>query len=366
MGARTPLFEAQQRAGARMVAFAGWDMPVHYGSQMQEHRAVRAAAGMFDVSHMAVVDIRGGDARAFLRLVLANDVAKADSPGTALYGCMLNDQAGVVDDLIVYHLQDGFYRAVLNAATTHKDLAWMRAHAQGLDVEIAHRDDLSIIAVQGPQARERTRGLLPEGLAARAMECKPFRAVHAADWLVGRTGYTGEDGFECILPTGEAPAMWRALADSEVAPCGLGARDTLRLEAGLMLYGQDLDEQHHPLESGVGWTVAWKPEDRDFVGRRALSAARQNQRCALIGLLLEDKGVMRAGQVVRHSQAAGQGVLTSAGYGPTVERSLGLARVPLHWNDAPGLLEVEIRGRPCSARRVGFPFVRHGKVVMKT
>lgn len=357
----TQLHGEHRKLGAKMVDFAGWDMPVHYGSQIDEHRAVRTGAGMFDVSHMAVVDIRGAGARAFLRRLWANDMAKADPPGKALYTCMLNTHGGVIDDLIAYHLDDGYYRTVVNAGTTDKDLAWMHGQADDYDVTIDHREDLGIVAVQGPAARDKAAAAIAQELAERAMALKPFYAATDGDWLVGRTGYTGEDGFELILPVDETVAVWRALHKAGVTPCGLGARDTLRLEAGLNLYGQDMDEDHHPLESGLGWTVAWEPEDRRFIGREALEAARDNYDYKLVGLLLESRGVMRDGQRLRHAENGDEvaGSVTSGSYAPTLERSIALARVPRDWQ---GSVEVEMRGKWLPARIVDYPFVRKGKI----
>ncbi len=359
MGKHTPLFDAHQAAGARMVNFAGWDMPVNYGSQIDEHHAVRNDAGMFDVSHMSAVDITGAGATDFLRILWANDVAKANTPGKALYTCMLNTRGGVVDDLIAYHLSDDHYRVVVNAGTTEKDMAWIKAQARAYDVEVRQRDDLAIIAVQGPNARDKAGEVLDEELDAQAMNLKPFYGAHDGDWLVGRTGYTGEDGFELIVPAGEAENLWKNLIKQGVAPCGLGARDTLRLEAGLNLYGQDMDEDHHPLESGLGWTVAWEPEGRQFIGREALEYAREHADQQMVGLLLEGKGIIRSHQAVRHAGKDGEGEVTSGGYGPTLERSIGLARVPRDWE---GEVEVQIRDKWVSARIVKYPFVRNGKI----
>lgn len=361
MGKHTPLYDAHRAAGARLVDFAGWELPLHYGSQIDEHHAVRRRAGMFDVSHMAVVDILGTGARAWLRRLLANDVAKADAPGKAVYSCMLNPSGGVKDDLIVYHLGVDHYRTVVNAATTAKDLAWMREQVGHGAVAIRHRDDLAIIAVQGPQARAIAGSVLPTGLAQAAAKLKAFQATADDDLLVGRTGYTGEDGYECILPGAAAQSLWQKLGDGGVTPCGLGARDTLRLEAGLNLYGQDMHEDSHPFESGLGWTVAWKPAEREFIGRQALSALREDHDRVLVGVLLEAKGIMRAGQTLHHPGAEGSGLLTSAGYAPTLERSIGLARVPRVWKNAGPRVDVDIRGQGRAARLVDYPFVRHGE-----
>lgn len=356
---RTPLYSEHVRLGARLVPFAGWEMPLHYGSQIQEHQAVRQDAGMFDVSHMRAIDLIGPDALSVLRRLLANDAAKLTVPGKALYSCMLNPAGGVVDDLILFRLDELAYRAVVNAATTAKDLAWMHHHLAGERVDIRPREDLAIIAVQGPTARDRTASCLPEALRARALALAPFHGVSDGDWLVGRTGYTGEDGFEIMLPHTEALALWSALIAAGVRPCGLGARDTLRLEAGLSLYGQDMDESIGPLDAGLAWTVAWPPETRDFIGRQALSARRDHpERLDLVGLLLTGRGVLRAHQpVLLEGRIIGE--VTSGGFSPTLERSIGLARItPVDRVECA----VEIRGHAVAARIVKPPFVRHGRI----
>jgi aminomethyltransferase len=357
MGSRTPLFAEHQRLGARIVPFGGWDMPLHYGSQIEEHHAVRRDAGMFDVSHMRPVDIAGPDAMAFLRRLLANDVAKLKGTGKALYSCMLNAHGGVVDDLICCYLGPDRYRAVVNAATADKDIAWMQGEAAGRNVAIEPRHDLAMIAVQGPSARAKAEPLLPATLREPAMALKPFFAAEAGDWLVGRTGYTGEDGFEIMLPAPDGEGLWRALLDAGVAPCGLGARDTLRLEAGMNLYGQDMDEDTGPLESGLGWTVAWAPEDRDFVGRAALEAQRARPDLPrFVGLLLTGRGVLRSHQrVLADGKPVGE--ITSGGFSPTLQRSIAVARVSA---DIGEDCAVEIRGRAEPARVVAPPFVRNG------
>ncbi len=358
MGSRTPLFAEHERLGAKIVPFGGWDMPLHYGSQLEEHHAVREAAGMFDVSHMRPVDITGADAKTFLQHLLANDVDKLKMPGKALYSCMLNERGGVVDDLICYYLAPQRYRPVVNAATADKDLDWMTHQAAGFDVGIERRDDLAMIAVQGPRARAKAEALLPAGLRGAAMALKPFFAAESDAWLVGRTGYTGEDGFEIMLPADQAAALWRALLDAGVAPCGLGARDTLRLEAGMNLYGQDMDEDIGPLESGLGWTIAWEPQERGFIGRDALEARRDAAELPrFVGLLLTGRGVLRGHQrVLIDGKPAGE--ITSGGFSPTLERSIALARVDAAIGDA---CEVEIRGKAQPARVVKPPFVRDGK-----
>jgi aminomethyltransferase len=366
MGLKTPLFEAHQRLGARIVPFAGWDMPVHYGSQVKEHEAVRKAAGMFDVSHMRPVDIAGVDATDYLQRLLANDVGRLTTPGKALYSCMLNPAGGVIDDLIVYHRGSLGYRLVVNAATADKDIAWMRAQAEGFTVGIDRRDDLGMIAVQGPAARSRTTALLPEGLQGSVGALKPFFAAEAGDWLVGRTGYTGEDGLEIMLPGAQATALWQGLLDAGVAPCGLGARDTLRLEAGMNLYGQDMDETTSPLTSGLGWTIAWEPAERGFIGREPLEQQRNDPSLpGQIGLLLIGRGVLRAHQpVLIGGESAGE--VTSGGFAPTLGRSIALARVrPRPGAGLDQACTVMIRDKPVAARIVKPPFVRHGQPLIE-
>ncbi len=358
MGRRTALFEEHERLGARIVDFGGWDMPVHYGSQIEEHHAVRSAVGIFDVSHMTVVDIGGAGAGAFLRRLLANDVARLAEPGKAMYGCMLNEDGGVLDDLITYFLGRDRYRLVVNAATRDKDLAWIGRQSASFEVTVEERPELAMIAVQGPEARERAAPLLPASGREQALALKPFEAAEFDAFFVARTGYTGEDGWEIILPAAEAPALWRALESAGARACGLGARDTLRLEAGMNLYGQDMDETTTPLESALGWTVAWEPTDRAFIGRDALEAQRaRGASRKLVGLLLKDRGVLRAHQKVVAGDA-GEGEVTSGTFSPTLGRSIGLARVPA---EAGEEVQVEVRGRRLAARVVRPPFVRHGK-----
>jgi len=340
-----------------MVEFAGWEMPVHYGSQLEEHHAVRRDAGMFDVSHMLVIDIVGQDAPGFLRHLLANDVDRLRQPGKALYSCMLNPDGGVVDDLIVYFFAPDRYRVVVNAGTADKDLAWMEREATAAAVVLAPRRDLAMIAVQGPHARERVLEVLPLVRTVGAA-LAPFTAAVVDDLMVARTGYTGEDGFEIVLPAAAAPALWRALAERGVMPAGLGARDTLRLEAGMCLYGQDMDEQSTPFECGLAWTVALEPE-RDFIGRAALLA--RAPRAQLLGLVLEGRGVMRSHQTVYC--AGGTGVTTSGGFAPTLGGSIALARLP-RAVAAGARVKVGVRDRQLDARVVTPPFVRRGKVLV--
>jgi aminomethyltransferase len=357
VGRRTPLFELHQELGARLVDFGGWDMPVQYASQLGEHHAVRRAAGVFDVSHMCVIDMNGARVRALLQRLLANDVAKLTVPGKALYSCMLNERGGVMDDLIVYYRDDSRYRLVVNAGTRDKDLAWIRSHAADFAVNVEERADLAMLAVQGPQARATAAQLLSQSDAQAALALGNFVGAELGNWFVARTGYTGEDGFEIMMPAQDAVAAWRRLNALGVTSCGLGARDTLRLEAGMNLYGNDMDEGTQPYESGLAWTIAMTPE-REFIGRSALCEVLKNGSPAkLVGLVLEERGVLRSHQQVIVSQRPA-GEVTSGTFSPTLERSIAFARVPAA---TTAKVQVDIRGKLLGARIVKPPFVRHGK-----
>jgi glycine cleavage system T protein (aminomethyltransferase) len=356
MTQKTILNETHRALGAKMVDFGGWDMPLNYGSQIEEHHIVRRDAGMFDVSHMTVVDLHGARTREFLRHLLANSVDKLKVSGKALYSCMLNERGGVIDDLIVYFLSEDFFRVVVNAATHDKDLAWIEKQAKRFDVKVTERADLSMIAVQGPNAREKVLGLLTTDARAKAGKIGKFVAVEADGLFIARTGYTGEDGFEIIVPQAQAVALWNRLLDVGVAPAGLGARDTLRLEAGMNLYGQDMDEDITPWEAGLAWTIALD-EGRDFIGRDALEKQKTGGiKRALVGLLMDDKGVLRHGQ--RVVTPLGDGEILSGGFSPTIGKSIAFARVPA---GADGSLQADIRGKLVPVRVVKYPFVRDGK-----
>lgn len=353
---RTPLYAQHLAADAKIVDFAGWEMPIHYGSQLDEHHQVRNDAGMFDVSHMVVLDITGEKVTDFLRHLLANDVARTQTPGKALYSCLLNERGGVIDDLIVYFMRDDWYRMVVNAATRDKDLAWITAQAEGTGVEINERAELAMIAVQGPNARDKAHTALGATIDP-ARELKPFFAADCGDLYVARTGYTGEDGYEIMVPAKQAGATWDALLAAGVKPIGLGARDTLRLEAGMNLYGQDMNEDISPLEAGLSWTVAFDPNDRDFIGRSPLEKQKADGPAnKLVGLILEDRGVLRAHQKVVTEH--GDGETTSGTFSPTLGKSIALARVPVATTDH---CHVEIRGKQLAARIVKYPFARNGK-----
>lgn len=358
---KTVLNATHRALGARMVDFGGWDMPINYGSQIEEHHAVRRDAGMFDVSHMTVIDLHGTRAREFLRHLLANSVDKLKVQGKALYSCMLNEQGGVIDDLIVYFFDEQHFRLVVNAATRAKDLAWIEQQAKAFGVEVKERPDFAMIAVQGPNARDKVIGLLHDVDRERIRKLGKFTAAaaqgpHGMPLFIARTGYTGEDGFEIIVPEDHAVALWEALAAAGVAPAGLGARDTLRLEAGMNLYGQDMDETVSPWEANLGWTIALD-EGRDFIGRKVLEVQKAaGVKRVMVGLVLDEKGVLRHGQKV--ITAGGEGEILSGSFAPTLNKAVAFARIPV---GEPGEVRVDIRGREVPVRLVKYPFVRDGK-----
>jgi aminomethyltransferase len=357
----TPLFSTHQDLKANIVDFAGYAMPLHYGSQIEEHHAVRQAAGIFDVSHMGVVEITGARCVEYLRYVLANDVNKLVD-GQALYTCLLNYEAGIIDDLIVYRCNPEYFRIVMNASRRVIDFAWFQLQAQAFGVNLNLREDVALLALQGPEALNRLDKMLGSDLKS---QLKTFHFVMQTphlpfEHMIARTGYTGEDGVEIILSAKEAATFWQRCMEAGFKPCGLAARDTLRMEAGLNLYGQDMDEQTHPLESNLAWTIAWQDEQRDFIGRSALSAIKQaGVQRALVGLILNDRGVMRHHQRVRTLKGE-EGIITSGGYSPTLACSIALARLPV---DCGPEVMVEIRQQLCSARVTKPVFVRKGKPV---
>ncbi|GAB3391741.1 glycine cleavage system aminomethyltransferase GcvT [Massilia agri] len=365
----TPLNSAHRSLGAKMVDFGGWDMPVNYGSQIEEHNAVRTDAGMFDVSHMCVVDLKGANVRAFLRGLLANNVDKLQVPGKALYSAMLNPEGGVIDDLIVYYFSEDWFRLVVNAGTAEKDVAWMtqQNEATNSGITITQRrdgnDPIALIAVQGPNARAKVWQVLPSTQAA-SEPLKPFNVVIVPDTqfgevMVARTGYTGEDGFEIGVSASQVEALWNAFAAAGIKPAGLGARDTLRLEAGMNLYGQDMDDSVNPLDAGLGWTVDLVSE-RDFIGKAALQA--NGQQANFVGLILREKGgILRAHQKVI-AASGNVGEITSGTFSPSMQQAIALARVPM--DVAIGdTVHVEIRDKKLAASVVKLPFVRNGKVL---
>jgi len=354
---RTALYEKHLEAGGKIVGFAGWQMPINYGSQLEEHHQVRNDAGMFDVSHMVVVDFTGSEVKAFLSHLLANNIDKLKDAGKALYSCMLNENGGVIDDLIVYYLSDESYRMVINAATRENDLAWISQQIEPFDASFTERADLSMIAVQGPNAREKALSLLDAAVAEKVSTLKPFFGVAINDHFFARTGYTGEDGFEIMLPNEQVADLWDDLLKAGVKPIGLGARDTLRLEAGMNLYGTDMDTTTSPFISGLTWTVALNPEDRNFLGRTALEKEKiAGIKEKIVGLVLEDRGVLRGHQKVITQN--GEGIITSGTFSPSLKKAIALARVPA---DIGEQCFVEIRGKQLAAKVVKPVFVRNGK-----
>lgn len=355
---KTVLHPKHLEAGAKMVDFHGWEMPINYGSQIEEHHAVRNDAGMFDVSHMTIVDIKGPQATAYLRYLLANDVAKLKEKGKALYSGMLNEAGGVVDDLIVYFFADDDYRLVVNSATREKDINWLNKVAEGFDIQIIEQPNLAMIAIQGPNAKAKTAELFSDEQKAAVEGMKPFFGVQSGELFIATTGYTGEAGYEVMVPAEQACDFWQKLLDLGIQPCGLGARDTLRLEAGMNLYGQDMDETTSPLAANMGWTISWLPEERDFMGRKALEEYNRSGKEKLVGLVMEEKGVLRAGLTVKVE--GGEGVITSGTFSPTLGYSIAMARVPSSVRDTA---EVEMRKKWVTVRVVKPSFVRNGKKV---
>ena len=359
----TALHGAHLAAGAKMVNFFGWDMPINYGSQIEEHHSVRRDAGMFDVSHMTIVDVTGPQAKAYLRYLLANDVAKLVEKGKALYSGMMNETGGVVDDLIVYHFDETNYRLVVNSATKEKDLNWLNKAAQGFEVAVIEQTAFAMIAVQGPNAKQKAATLFTPAQIEAVAGMKAFYGVQAEDLFIATTGYTGENGYEIMVPKARAVEFWHALAAAGVAPCGLGARDTLRLEAGMNLYGQDMDETVSPLAANMGWTISWEPSDRDFIGRSALENQKVTGTEKMVGLVFKDKGVLRAGLSVKTLD--GEGKITSGTFSPTLGHSIAMARVPAGEGSALGTIaQVEMRKKWVDVEIVKPSFVRNGKSVL--
>ena len=361
---RTALYQSHLDAGGKLVDFSGWEMPVNYGSQIDEHHAVRQAAGMFDVSHMTILDFSGNGCKGFLARLLANDIARikpsANSAGKALYTCMLNDNGGIVDDLIAYAIDDNHYRLVVNAGTREKDISWINTQLQanaGTDVSMTERAELAMIALQGPQAIDHLKACVNSDAVSSIGTLSRFSAVQVGDWFIARTGYTGEDGVEIALPEEAAVTLWQQLRDAGVQPCGLGARDTLRLEAGMNLYGSDMDESVSPLDCGLQWTVAWEPANRDFTGRAALQAQHDSGSARIMsGLVLQGRGVLRGGQKVYQGEQL-LGEVTSGTFSPTLQKSIAFARLS---STVDGVVEVAIRDKRVAASVVTIPFVKNG------
>lgn len=360
MAQRTALYDAHLAAGAKMVDFFGWDMPINYGSQIEEHNTVRQAAGIFDVSHMTIVDVTGPEAKPYLRRLLANDVDKLKEPGKAIYSAMLNEEGGIIDDLIVYYFNDESYRAIVNSATRDKDLAWLAKQTAEYDVQVTERTEFGIIALQGPNSADILKSLLPAEQYEAVLAMKPFFGAQYGEIFVATTGYTGEAGYELIVPVESVVKVWDSLLAAGAKPCGLGSRDTLRLEAGLNLYGQDMSEEVSPLASNMAWSVAFEPADRNFIGRAALEAEKAAGPMKLVGLVMTEKGVLRSGLKV--VVEGGEGVITSGTFSPTLGVSIALARVPATVGDTA---EVEMRKKMVTVKVTKPGFVRHGKALVE-
>lgn len=360
MVAQTPLHENHLALGAKMVDFHGWSMPLHYGSQLEEHHAVRHSAGVFDVSHMTIVDILGAGGRQFLRKLLCNDVDSLEHVGRALYSCLCNEHGGIIDDLIVYQRASDNYRVVFNSATKNRVLPWLHEKMVGFSVGLQKRTELAMIAIQGPDASKTLQQILTPAEQDAVSTLAAFECVDIGENFFARTGYTGEDGFEIILPEEHITEFWDKIIQLGVQPCGLGARDTLRLEAGLLLYGQDMDETTTPLESGLNWTIKWEPQDRDFIGMAALlSQKQQGIKRKLVGLTLQEQAIMRAGQTVYVNEHP-VGIITSGTYSPTLGHAIALARVT---QDTVGPVTVNIRGKSFEATIQKPRFVKQGQAI---
>jgi aminomethyltransferase len=360
---KTPLHGIHVEEGGRMVPFAGWEMPVQYSGVLDEHTAVRTRAGMFDVSHMGEVEVRGPGALDYLQHVTSNDVSRL-TPGRVQYSALTTPKGTFVDDLLVYRMFEGDYLLVINAANTPKDLAWLRTHAQGFDVRVEDVSDRYFqIAVQGPRAQEILQPLTPAvlpGIKYYAFERSKVAGVPA---LVSRTGYTGEDGFEIYGPWSEAEAIWRALREAGkpagMIPAGLGARDTLRLEAKMALYGNDIDDTTTVYEADLGWIV--KLEKGEFLGRAPLALQKaEGTARKLVGFETEGRAVARHGHPVL-VEGVPSGSVTSGSFSPTLKKNIGLAYLPPGAAEPGTRFEVEIRGRRERAVVVPTPFYKRSR-----
>jgi aminomethyltransferase len=357
---QTPFYSNHLASNAKIVDFGGWALPINYGSQIKEHEAVRTNSGMFDVSHMLITDISGIDAKNFFRYLICNDVAKLEKfgIGKALYSGLLNHEAGIIDDLIIYLMPFG-YRLVTNAATEEKDMAWIKSIARDFQVNLTKRRDLAMLAVQGPKAIDQVIKIFPT-LNEKLTNLKPFMAIENNDYFFARTGYTGENGLEIMLPQKLASEFWNKLLKEGVIPCGLGARDTLRLEAGMNLYGHDMNENFSPLDSGMDWVVDLSDSSRDFIGRKSYESLQASVHDIQVGLILTGKGVLREGQDVL-VDANKVGVITSGTFSPTLKCSIAMARVN---PNVSNIVQVKIRDNLELAKVVKLPFVRNGKILV--
>lgn len=358
---RTPLYQEHQALGARLVEFSGWEMPVQYSGIMEEHRAVRTRAGLFDVSHMGELRVEGAEAEAFLQYLIPNDVARL-SVHQAIYSQLCRLDGNVIDDLLVYKLSEQRYMLVVNAGNIEKDLAWVQEQAQHFQhVTITDQSETTaLLALQGPSALTILQTLTESDLTTiRYYHCQPGQ-VNGIQCIISRTGYTGEDGFELYCSSADVVKLWGDLLTAgktyDLVPAGLGARDTLRLEAGMCLYGHELDEQTNPLEARLGWTI--KFAKGNFIGREALQQVKkQGPQRLLVGVEMVERGVPRSGYAIY----AGEdhiGYLTSGSPGPTVGKNIGMGYVQSAQATSGNAVQVDIRGKRVAAKIVALPFYR--------
>jgi aminomethyltransferase len=345
-----------------MVDFHGWSMPINYGSQINEHNSVRENCGIFDVSHMTILDFKGDDAETFVRKLISNDIKKLTEPYAGLYSAMVNEQGGVIDDLIAYKMENG-YRLVVNCATRGEDLKWISSKSLNFKVEMTERDDLSMIAVQGPRSLD-VLSSCPAPIV-RALESKKRQqGVYDNNMFATKTGYTGEIGFEVILPHEQAVNLWQNAIDAGAVPVGLGARDTLRLEAGMNLYGFEMDESITPFECNMSWTVDFSDTDRDFYGKKALeNILKEENYNELVGIMLDERTILRQGQKLWFNENKDlDGIVTSGTYSPTLKKPIALARIPKA--DLKSCF-TEVRDKKVFAK-IGSPkFIKEGKEIFK-
>lgn len=353
---QTPLYACHVAQNAHMVAFGEWEMPMHYGSQIQEHLNTRREVGMFDVSHMVVTDIQGPEATHFLRSILSNDVAKIQ-PNQALYSCLLHHQGGVLDDLIVYQLSTDHYRLITNSVTREKISLWLNQLAQDFQITLQPQTQYALIAIQGPKAIETvSQQFATLGLQSKIKALKSFSALQTEHCFIARTGYTGEPGVEILLSAEDGVSLWNNLAEAGVSPCGLGARDTLRQEAGLNLYGQEMDETTNPYEANLGFTIDLSDSTRNFIGKQAVLAMQAQAQFNLVGLVGDKSQIMRRHAPVFLADKT-EGVVTSGTYSPTLSCAIAFARIP---KQPAASVEVMVRRSPVQAQVVKLPFVRQG------
>ena len=351
---KTPLNNAHIELGAKMVNFSHWEMPISYTSLIEEHHAVSNTAGVFDVSHMSIFDFNGGDQVAFFEKIFANDIKKISNQDKAIYGALLNEEGGILDDLIIYHANEKF-RLVSNCSTREQNRQWYEKHAVEFGVEVVERSDMGILAIQGPDALSKILSI--DGINPQVNNLQSFGCMFDGDKLYARTGYTGEDGLEIIVPSVDINQFWDQALRLGCTPIGLGARDTLRLEAGLNLYGNDMTIENHPYESNLGWTIDMTDENRQFIGKQALLSIDQSKSQKIVGIILRDKGVLRSGYEVIHDE--GKGVVLSGSYSPTLQSSIGLARVDQGYKKDG---KVMIRNKMLNIDFVSPRFIERGKI----